>query len=38
MVWGSGTPAIVDTHLERYTAADREKVKGGNVVRLLRWA
>lgn len=37
MVWGSGTPRIVDAHMESYSAADREKVKGGNLQRLLRW-
>jgi predicted TIM-barrel fold metal-dependent hydrolase len=38
MVWGSGTPAIVDAHLAQYSVAGREKVKGGNILRLLRWA
>jgi predicted TIM-barrel fold metal-dependent hydrolase len=37
MVWGSGTPAIVDAHLAHLSAADRAKVKGGNIARLLRW-
>jgi predicted TIM-barrel fold metal-dependent hydrolase len=37
LVWGSGTPAIVDTHMAGYSEADREKVKGGNLARLLRW-
>jgi len=38
MVWGSGTPAIVDTHLAAYSEADRAKVKGENLHRLLaRW-
>ena len=35
MVWGSGTPGIVDAHMEQYSEADRAKVKGGNLVRLL---
>jgi hypothetical protein len=35
MVWGSGTPAIVDTHLAHFSEADRAKVKGGNLQRLL---
>ena len=35
MVWGSGTPQIVDAHLEHLSEADREKVKGGNLARLL---
>ncbi len=37
MVWGSGTPAIVDTHLAHLSAADRTLVKGGNLARLLRF-
>ncbi|MDP6983850.1 MAG: amidohydrolase family protein [Candidatus Latescibacteria bacterium] len=37
MVWGSGTPAIVDTHLEAFSDADRALVKGGNLARLLGW-
>lgn len=37
MVWGSGTPLIVDAHMANYTAADRAKVKGGNIQRLLNW-
>lgn len=37
MVWGSGTPQIVDAHLEHLSSADREKVKGDNLARLLRW-
>jgi predicted TIM-barrel fold metal-dependent hydrolase len=35
LVWGSGTPRIVDAHLDRETAAERDKVKGGNLARLL---
>ena len=35
MVWGSGTPEIVDAHLSEYTEADRQKVKGDNLARLL---
>mgnify|MGYP001328506517 CR=1 FL=1 len=35
MVWGSGTPAIVDIHLAHWSAEDRAKVKGGNLQRLL---
>jgi len=35
MVWGSGTPGIVDAHMEGYSEADRAKVKGGNLARLL---
>ncbi|MEE2659266.1 MAG: amidohydrolase family protein [Candidatus Latescibacterota bacterium] len=37
MVWGSGTPAIVDAHMEAYSDADRAKVKGGNLEKLLGW-
>ena len=37
MVWGSGTPEIVDAHLSEYTEADRRKVKGDNLARLLGW-
>ena len=35
LVWGSGTPAIVDAHLGHLSEADRTKVKGGNLARLL---
>ena len=35
MVWGSGTPDIVDAHLAEYTELDRQKVKGENLARLL---
>lgn len=35
MVWGSGTPGIVDTHLAHWSESDRAKVKGGNLQRLL---
>ena len=37
MVWGSGTPEIVDAHMGSYSEADRELVKGGNLRRLLGW-
>ncbi len=33
MVWGSGTPAIVDAHLADYGDAERRLVKGGNLAR-----
>ena len=33
MVWGSGTPAIVDAHLADYGEAERALVKGGNLAR-----
>ncbi len=35
LVWGSGTPAIVDAHLDHLSAAERDKVKGGNLAQLL---
>jgi L-fuconolactonase len=37
MVWGSGTPRIVDAHMPDYKELDRAKVKGENLKRLLRW-
>lgn len=37
LVWGSGTPAIVDAHLAHFSGAEREQVKGGNLAQLLRW-
>jgi predicted TIM-barrel fold metal-dependent hydrolase len=35
IVWGGGTPAIIDAHLEGYPESDRLKAKGGNLARLL---
>ena len=35
MVWGSGTPEIVDVHLEHLSKTERGKVKGGNLKKLL---
>ncbi len=37
LVWGSGSPQIVDAHLEHLSGADRDKVKGGNLAGLLGW-
>ncbi len=37
MVWGSGTPEIVDAHMAGYAEAEREKVKGENVRKLAGW-
>ena len=37
LVWGSGTPDVVDAHMPDHSAEDRALVKGGNLVRLLRW-
>jgi predicted TIM-barrel fold metal-dependent hydrolase len=36
-VWGSGSPAIVDTHMADYSERDRAKVKGGNLNHLINW-
>lgn len=38
MVWGSGTPKIVDAHMANYSDSDRAKVKGGNIQQLLNWS
>jgi predicted TIM-barrel fold metal-dependent hydrolase len=35
MIWGSGTPGIVDAHLDCESAAERAAVKGGNLAQLL---
>jgi predicted TIM-barrel fold metal-dependent hydrolase len=35
LVWGGGTPGIADAHLAGYAEADRDRVKGGNLARLL---
>ncbi len=35
LVWGSGTPHIVDVHLAHWCEKDRAKVKGENLKRLL---
>lgn len=37
LVWGSGTLAIVDAHLAHLTGTERDKVKGGNLAKLLPW-
>lgn len=37
MVWGSGSPKTVDVHMASYSIEDREKVKGGNIQKLLNW-
>jgi L-fuconolactonase len=37
MVWGSGTPDIVDAHMQEYSEQDRALVKGINLARLLNW-
>ena len=38
LVWGSGTPEIVDAHMQGYTEAERAKVKGDNLAELLGFA
>ncbi len=38
LVWGSGVPAIVDTHMQGCTAAERALVKGENLNKLLNWS
>ncbi|GAA4414374.1 amidohydrolase family protein [Nibrella viscosa] len=37
VVWGSGSPAIVDKQMPGYSEADRANVKGGNLRKLLNW-
>ena len=37
MVWGSGSPAIVDEHLADYSPEERAMVKGENLAKLLNW-
>ncbi len=37
MVWGSGTPRIVETHMPDHSDEERAKVLGGNVSKLLGW-
>jgi predicted TIM-barrel fold metal-dependent hydrolase len=37
MVWGGGSPKLVDIHMKGYSAADIAKVKGGNLQQLLNW-
>ena len=35
LVWGGGSPRIVDQHMATYSLPDRQKVKGGNLARLM---
>jgi predicted TIM-barrel fold metal-dependent hydrolase len=35
LCWGGGTPAIVDAHLDHFSASERAQVKGDNLARLL---
>ncbi len=37
LVWGSGSPVDIDLHLPHFSEADRAKIKGGNLARLLGW-
>ena len=37
LVWGSGTPRIVDAHMPEFSETDRMKVKGDNLARLLAY-
>jgi predicted TIM-barrel fold metal-dependent hydrolase len=37
VVWGSGTPDIVDAHMPDHSDEERALVKGGNLARLLKW-
>ena len=37
LVWGSGSPQIVDAHLAHFTSEERDKVRGGNLLALLPW-
>ncbi len=37
LVWGSGTPGIVDAHMSEYSSDERGRVKGGNLINLLGW-
>ncbi len=37
MVWGNGTPQIVDAHMANYSKAEQDQAKGGNLQRLLHW-
>jgi len=37
LVWGEGTPKVVDAHLSEYSETDRRKVKGETLARLLNW-
>jgi predicted TIM-barrel fold metal-dependent hydrolase len=37
LVWGSGTPKIVDAHLAHLSEVDRARVRGGNLAKLLEF-
>lgn len=38
IVWGSGSPQIVDEHMEAYSRSAINKVKGTNLRRWLKWS
>lgn len=37
MLMGGVSPSTVDAHMTEYSADDRAKVKGGNIIKLLNW-
>ena len=37
MIWGSGTPGIVDAHLGHWSESERDRVRGGNLAALIGW-
>jgi len=37
LVWGGGSPGIVDIHMEGYSEEDKAKVKGSNLAALLNF-
>ena len=38
LVWGGDMPEIVDAHMPEYSAEERAKVKGLNLLELLKWS
>lgn len=38
LVWGGDTPAIVDAHMPEYSAEERARVKGLNLIDILKWS
>ena len=38
LVWGGGTPRIIDAHLDHWSEGERDRVKGGNLAALLGFA
>lgn len=37
VIWSGGSPKIADVHMNGYAPSDIAKVKGGNLLRLVRW-